>query len=67
MENFLSKLLNSYVMLFIMLISCLVIGYTLAITPKQTPITAIQLIGVYFFVKGIDYIVDILIKTTQKK
>jgi len=67
MQKLISKFKNSYIRLFILLISSLCLGFMLTTMPKETPFWIIQIVGVVYFLEAISYIMDIHTKIMKNK
>jgi hypothetical protein len=67
MQKLLSKFKNSYIRLFILLISSLCLGFMLTYMPKETPFWIIQAVGGIYFLEAISYIMDIHLKIQKYK
>lgn len=67
MQKLISKFKNSYIRLFVLLISSLCLGFMLTYMPKETPNWIIQTVGVVYFLEAISYIMDIHLKIQKHK
>jgi hypothetical protein len=67
MQTLFSKFKNSYMRLFILLISSLCLGFMLITMPKETPTWIIQVIGGIYFLEAISYAMDIYLKIVSNK
>jgi len=67
MKNLVSKFKNSYIRLFMLLISSLCVGFMLTTIPKETPTWIIQVIGGIYFLEAISWAMDIHLKIASNK
>lgn len=67
MKKLISKFKNSYIRLFVLLISSLCLGFMLTTSPKETPNWIIQFVGGIYFLDAISWAMEIHTKILQNK
>lgn len=67
MQKLILKFKNSYIRLFVLLISSLCLGFMLTTMPKETPTLIIQVIGGIYFLEAISWAMEIHTKILQNK